>query len=43
MPENNNTSTFKIVSINVSVGVGVRKDAVQRAFLKVDQIGRAHV
>jgi MOSC domain-containing protein YiiM len=28
--------SFEIVSINVSIGVGVRKDAVKRAYLKID-------
>ena len=48
MPANNTENTnstgsrdktegsFEIVSINVSIGVGVRKDAVNRAFLKID-------
>lgn len=41
MPTSSNESSpkeaaFEIVSINVSIGVGVRKDAVNRAFLKID-------
>jgi MOSC domain-containing protein YiiM len=41
MPASNTENTpnvvsFGIVSINVSTGVGVRKDAIEKAFLRVD-------
>lgn len=44
MQGTNNEGTFEIVSINISVGVGVRKDAVDQAFLKADHgiAGDAH-